>query len=983
MRQKEIPLLFVLLVLLAGVIPAFAAGDASASNTAPTLSDVDHEDLIASQPLFFIENKGQISGGVRFEVISNGGLVYFTGDGATIRVIRTINDEFASSTIGFTYEGAPENTGVYGIDPLPCRVNFMKGDPTQWITGVRTYEAIAYPDLYPGIDLTYEGKTGAIKSSFLVKPGSDPASIKTVYTGHSGLTVAPNGDLHIQTDVGILTQSVPYCYQEIDGHIVVIPASYLILSDDTVGFGIGDYDEGKDLIIDPEIKYSLYLRGVGFASANGVAADIQGNAYVVGVTFPEVLDPYGSISGGTDAIVVKINPLGTAPEYLNYIGGKGYDAGNAIAVDTNGNAYITGSTDSVDFPVVNAIQSANAGKNDAFVVKLNPDGSSFVYSTYVGGTGNDYGYGITLDSQNNAFITGSTESKSFPVNHGSQNTALAGNADAFIVKVNSPGTQFSYSGYYGGTLNDIGYGIDVDGTGAAYITGETFSNNFPLKGAFQSKLGGWSDAFITKVDTAEDAIVYSTYLGGTAKDAGRAIAVDKDTYAHLTGLTESNNFPVKDAFYQAPSSRMRSSFYTRLVPAGNALSLSTYLTGPVADEGRGIAIDTFGNVYIAGFTKDTNLETINAFQPKFGGQSDAFVAKFVPGQKTPELLSYLGGNGKDEGYAIAVDNNCGVYIVGLTRSTDFPASVPYPSAFLPKEEGGFITALKDGDCCPYPKAGFTFSTNACDFNVTFTDTSTDATSWAWQFGDGATSSAQNPDHTYLNAGTYTVNLTVQNVCFDGSPRNSSVSKQVTLNPIPVTVADFNATPTDGEAPLNVTFTDLSLNATSWAWQFGDGTNSTLRNTSHTYTAPGTYQVNLTVVGPCNNDTESKSVTVWLCPPPVANFTFSTNTCDLNVTFTDTSTNNPTSWAWEFGDGTTSAVQSPVHTYSTAGTYAVNLTVAKTCDDGSEKNSTISKNVVVSPVPVTTADFSLDPSSGEAPLNVTFTDLSLNATSWAW
>src|SRR5690606_26431081 len=164
-----------------------------------------------------------------------------------------------------------------------------------------------------------------------------------------------------------------------------------------------------------------------------------------------------------------------------------------------------------------------------------------------------------------------------------------------IVKVNSPGTQFSYSGYYGGTLNDIGYGIDVDGTGAAYITGETFSNNFPLKGAFQSKLGGWSDAFITKVDTAQDAIVYSTYLGGTAKDAGRAIAVDKDSSAHVTGLTESTNFPVKDAFYQSPSSRMRSSFYTRLVPAGNALSLSTYLTGPVADEGRGIAIDSFGN----------------------------------------------------------------------------------------------------------------------------------------------------------------------------------------------------------------------------------------------------------------------------------------------------------------------------------------------------------------------------------------------------
>ncbi|MDD1709764.1 MAG: PKD domain-containing protein, partial [Methanoregulaceae archaeon] len=255
------------------------------------------------------------------------------------------------------------------------------------------------------------------------------------------------------------------------------------------------------------------------------------------------------------------------------------------------------------------------------------------------------------------------------------------------------------------------------------------------------------------------------------------------------------------------------------------------------------------------------------------------------------------------------------------------------------------------------------------------------TSWAWQFGDGDISTLQNPSHTYLSAGTYAVNLTVAKTCDDGSVKNSTISREVVVAPVPVTVADFTANPTSGEPPLNVTFTDASKNATSWAWQFGDGGTSNLRNTSHTYTVPGTYQVNLTVVGPCNNDTATMQI--FGCPIPVANFTFATNECDMVVTFTYTSTNNPTSWAWQFGDGTSSIAQSPVHIYQAAGTYTVNLTVERPCGDGTVRNSTISREVSVDPTPLPVADFTMNATSGVPPLTVQFTDNSTGAMNWSW
>ena len=891
------------------------------------------------------------------------------------------DNEVIASTVGFTYTGSSAVTSVQGIEPLPTTFNFMRGtNPSDWVIGASTFGTLRYSDLYPGIDLLYTGTDDGLKSTFIVKPGADPSDIAMQFFGHDGLTLSDDGSLIIATDAGPLTQSAPYCYQEIDGKRIEVRGTYVLLDQNTTGFVLGEYDRERDLIIDPVIKYSLYLNGIGIFQGNGVAVDTAGNAYVVGPSLPKP----GTMD--TDAVVAKVNSGGTLPVYVTYIGGSGNETGNGIAVDQDGNAYITGTTSSSDFILKNPIQGSLAGKDDAFVTKLNATGG-VVYSTYVGGTENDAGNAIAIDSARNVYITGSTDSSIFPINHGSTGTSHAGNADAFVVKINTNGTNIVYSEYIGGSRDDIGRGIAVDAAGNAFITGETVSTNFPVNNAFQSAFnGGGNDAFVTKLGPAGTPFVYSTYLGGSGRDGGYAIAVDKDGYAHVTGTTSSNNFPLKSAFVPSYPG-FTCSFYTRLEPAGNALSLSTYLTGPGFDTGRGIAVDSAGNAYIAGFTEDRFIETINATQPKYGGgSSDAFIAKFVRGQDVPVFLSYLGGSGKDQGHAIAIDGACGIYVVGWTRSTDFPTSNPYPSPFLPMQEGGFITKIYEDGCPCQPHADFTFRTYECNRTVRFTDASSqNPTSWSWQFGDGATSTLQNPEHTYQNNGTFTVTLTVGEICSNGPASISTIAKQVVVSAESPAVANFTANPTSGVAPLTVNFTDTSSsNTLSWSWQFGDGATSNAENTSHVYTAAGTYKVNLTAGNRCGNTTITKQIVVDVCPPPVANFTFTTYDCNRTVNFTDTSTENPTSWTWQFGDGTTSTLRNPGHLYTSAGTYTVNLTAQKVCSDGTSRQSTISKQVVVNPESQPVADFTATPTSGVAPLTVTFTDMSSsNVLSWSW
>ncbi|MBP7120556.1 MAG: SBBP repeat-containing protein, partial [Methanolinea sp.] len=702
---------------------------------------------------------------------------------------------------------------------------------------------------------------------------------------------------------------------------------------------------------DPVMKYGIYLRGIGLAYGRAIAVDDAKNTYVTGESFPAPYEmaenSYGISGDGTDVVVAKINADGTAPVYVTYFGGSGDELGKGIVVDPTGHAYVTGQTDSPDFPVdlMFALQESPGGGNDAFAVKLTPDGSELVFSTYLGTTKDDSGNAITLDNAGDLYLTGSTWSPNFPAVGFPHNSTFGGTQDAFILKMKGDGSGIIFSEFIGGSLIEAGNGVAVDSDGNSYVTGITYSTNFPVRNAVQASLAGdlWTDAFVTKVSPAGDSLIFSTYLGGPLSDTGNAIAVDSQGRAHVTGSTISGVFPTKQPF-QAYIGGCHDAFYTRYSPDGSSLEYSTYIGGVNNEEGNGIAVDACGTTYITGFTQSYDLPVINPVQQYFsGGIDDAFVAKFVPWDTTPEYITFLGGNGKDVGAGIAISPRACVdcagektcaHVTGYTDSTDFPSSDPYPALFEPRGQGGFIVALCDEHESPAPPiANFTYLSECPNpLYVEFTDTSlNNPTQWFWNFGDGTTSPLQHPIHTYAAYGDYNVTLTVSNICGSFTiTRNLNITE--CPPPVNPPIANFTYH-FECPNPLYVEFTDTTLNnPTQWFWSFGDGATSTLQNLNHTYSAYGGYNVTLTASNEGGSNSTTRIFCINECPPPVdppvANFTYlSECPTPLYVQFTDTSLNNPTQWFWNFGDGTTSTFQNPNHTYSAYGGYNVTLTVS--------------------------------------------------------
>jgi hypothetical protein len=652
--------------------------------------------------------------------------------------------------------GANPQAKVSGLEELPGKSNYFIGnDPKKWRTNVPNYAKVKYANVYPGVDLVYYGNQRQLEYDFVVQPGADPRSVQLAITsdGQVGsrqkavgsatedptaesqsaidnrkssipapLHVNAAGDLVVGTDGGEVIFHKPVVYQ---------PATYneprtknqeptatnkelvdgrYMLNGNRVTFEVANYDKTRPLVIDPTLAYSTYLGGTRLDNGFAIAVDASGNAYVTGETsssdFPTTPGAFQTTYGGAgNAFITKLNAAGSALVYSTYLGGSGGDGGGGIALDASGNAYVTGTTSSSNFPTTpGAFQTScsSCPFPHAFVSKLSADGSALVYSTYLGGV--IFDSGIALDTSDNAYVTGTTTSSNFPTTPGAYQTTLVGTSDAYVSKLNAAGSALLYSTYLGGSVPAFsgatteGRGIAVDASGNAYITGDTECTDFPTTpGAFQATFSGaYSDAFITKLNAAGSNLVYSTYLGG-GSDEGWAIALDSSENAYVTGRTESSSFPTTPGAFQTifGGGNEADAFVTKLNPIGSRLLYSTYLGGQRGDDGFGVVVDPSGNAYVTGATFSSDFPTTpDAFQTFLrGGFENAFFTKLNAAGSALVYSTFLGGSEKktiNVHYGIALDASGNAYLTGSTFSYDFPTT---PHAFHRFFHGGGADAF--------------------------------------------------------------------------------------------------------------------------------------------------------------------------------------------------------------------------------------------------------------------------------------------------
>jgi hypothetical protein len=638
-------------------------------------------------PIRFEANDGQTDANVKFLSRGAGYGLFLTQSEAvlTLRRERDRDGAGAQSTVRMKLIGADPAPQMEGLDMLPGRSNYIIGrDASRWRRNVMSFAKVRYRSVYPGIDLIYYGAQRQLEYDFVVAPGADPNMIRLGFVGVGQVNINAQGDLVLKTANGEIRQRKPVAYQEVDGVRREVASRYALKDKQEVGFELGEYDHARPLVIDPVMAYSTYLGGGSDANYPGnIAVDAAGNAYVTGLTyavdFPTSNPLQPNPAGNGDVFVAKLNPEGSLV-YSTYLGGSGYDEGLGIAVDEDGNAYLTGRTQSTDFPVNNALQPELAGRHDfpnddLFVTKLNADGSALVYLTYLGGaTGPDIGWDLAIDNERNVYVAGTAYSNDFPT----VNPLQATPATFFAAKLKADGSALVYSTYFGDRDTGELSGVAVDGFGCLYLTGLTGSSHFPTANPLKSTLAdGDIDAFVTKINAAGSAFVYSTYLGGVGQDWANDITVDAFGNAYVTGITHSPDFPKVNPL-QPVLSGASDAFVTKFNPTGSALLYSTYLGGTSGDEGLGIAIDSRSNIYVSGLTLSNDFPTLDAAQPIPDGSPDipdnGFCAKLKADGTSLVYSTYLGGKGIDEGTLIDVDAHGNAYVFGFTDSDDVPTT---------------------------------------------------------------------------------------------------------------------------------------------------------------------------------------------------------------------------------------------------------------------------------------------------------------------
>jgi len=557
---------------------------------------------------------------------------------------------------------------------------YIGSDRSNWQAGVKQYAGVSYRDVYPGVNMAFHGEQRQLEFDFIVAPGANPAPIDLGFSGARKIATDASGNLLLSSAAGDVVMHKPVAYQEENGKRQIVTAQFVQEGKNKVGLALGSYDHSRELVIDPALSYSTYLGGSGEDEAYGIAVDGSGNAYVTGATasinFPAASGTVSS-TGGFDAFVTKLDAAGSSVVFTTLIGGSGDDFGFGVAVNSLG-TYVIGNTSSSNFP--SSVTLGPGGGQDAFVASLNSTTGAKVYVTRIGGTGTESGNAIAVDSTGNAYVGGQTDSTNFLIVSPAIQSSNAGTEDAFISKINPAGSALVFSTYLGGTSGDLVTGLALDSSNNTYVTGITVSSNFPTtSGAFQTAQTGTGDnGFVTEIKADGSTKIYSTYLGGNGVSDALGVAVDSAGEAYVTGTTNSTAFPTVDAA-QSSNAGGFDVFVTKFNATGSSLLFSTYYGGTLDDIATGIALDSFGDAYVTGRTASSTYPVPGSpFQGVLSGTSDGFVTE-LSNTGFVVYSSFIGGTGNENSVqgstalaalgAVAVDSSSNAYLAGDTNST--------------------------------------------------------------------------------------------------------------------------------------------------------------------------------------------------------------------------------------------------------------------------------------------------------------------------
>ncbi len=942
---------------------------------------------------------------------------------------------------------------------------FLGKDPAAWVGGCRIFKGVTYKNMYPGIDVRYYAENGTLKYDIVVSPGANTEDIVMKYEGADKLSIR-NNQLYIKTSVGEASELAPYSYQfdKVNGKTDV-NVRYEIINNNSVRFKIKAYAKNIPLIIDPTLIFSTFsgsrTDNWGFTATPGPDGSLFGAGIVQQNGYPVTSGAIQSSPGGAtwDIGLTRFSADGSTRIYSTFLGGDGNDYPLSMISDAQANLVMMGRTYSSNFPKDTV---GNLGSGDLFVAKLSADGKSIIGALRIGGGGLDAAniqdqrgnsnspkkirtlrfYGadsrgeVILDGANNIYVATQTQSSDFPLVKPFQNK-LAGAQDGVILKLNPSCNQIIFSSYLGGTGDDGVFVMDISPlTGNLYVAGTTSSTDFPgsTTGVKQpAHNSDYADGFISEIANDGSGIIRTTYLGTPSYDAIYGLKFDKLGYPYVMGITESDAWPVVNAAFSNPKSKQ---FICKLKP-----DLSDFVYSTVFGNGSSMPnispiaflVDRCENVYVSGWGGFPFPNSQDVF-----GQSGVTGMTITPGaikSVTDNMDFYFlvmrkdaasqlygsffgqGGVGAS-GFGEHVDGGTSRYdqqgviyqaICANCEGNSYgPPNPPYPTtpgvvspANGAGDRGCNLGVVKIAFNFAGVGAGVkayinsTFDTSGCvPLTVQFRDTVRNASSYEWNFGDGsATVPTKNfsINHTYYQVGTYEVMLvgidsTTCNirdtVYIHVRVRNNEAYLNFTAAKLlPCQSLSYQFTNTSTLSPTAAPFTNQSF-----VWDFGDGTPRVVSGPgaiTHSFTAAGTYIVRLVLpdTSYCNSP-DSLADTLRVAPLVKAQFETPAIGCvPYTAVFNNTSLAGQ-SFLWDFGDGTILINNSATvtHLYTTPGTFQVKLVATDTSTCNKIDSVTVSISMSIKP----TASFTFSPVTPQENFPYTFTNTSSpDATHFKW